>query len=126
MYGARDFVTEDIGDIIDECFNEIFQQPRDAPEVLAAQRIGPHTDGRTRPIKVTLPCSESVKYVISRTNKLKKARDSPSKIYLAPDRNKEERNAYHQLVVEMKKLTAEKPAMHHLIRNRKVISVKKT
>ena len=29
VYGARDFVTEDIGDIIDE----IFQQPRDAPEL---------------------------------------------------------------------------------------------
>ena len=126
IYGEPDAVTEDIESKVHTIFDGIFLHPR--PQVLATSRIGTYKSlEEARPIKVTLGSSEAVKNVLSRSRRLKLSRkEELNKIYLASDRNKEERAIHHKLVLEMKKLIVEQPNKHHCVRNCKVVSVDKT
>ena len=126
VYGVPDSAEEDIVGKMSGMFNEICQLPGEVPHLFAVQRIGNYKDEVIRPIKVTLHSNESVKYVLNKAKKLKDAGEYYSKIYLAPDRNKEERTAHNKLVVEMKRLIVEQPDMYHLIRNGKVISMNRS
>ena len=61
IYGAYDWVTEDLCPVVDGVFDKIGLWP--PPEILAASRIGVYKDDAAvpRPIKVTLASSKAVK-----------------------------------------------------------------
>ena len=46
-------------------------------------------------------------------------------VYLAPDRNREERLKHKSLVTDMKQLIISEPSKHHFIRGGAIISVKR-
>ena len=66
IYGAYDWVTEDLGPVVDGVFDKIGLWP--PPDILAASRIGVYKDDAAlpRPIKVTLASSEAVKNALSK------------------------------------------------------------
>ena len=128
IYGAKDWVTEDLSATVDEVFDNILLHP--APEILAARRIGTYNADtksiKPRPIKVTLASSGTVENVLSNARKLSHSSDERiKKIFLAPDRSKEERLTHKKLVTEIKRLIDTEPLKHHFVRNGRIISVDK-
>ena len=108
LYGAKDIegehkTNEELTEIVTELFCCLNEHPK--PQILSVNRLGTwdKNPSATRPIKVTLASSEEVKRLLRSSHKLKSAGDTKH-LYLAPDRNREERIAYKNLVVEMKQL----------------------
>ena len=81
--------------------------------MLSSRRLGMFKKDSSRLIKVTLASTDSMKQVLSEATTLKTVRDDRAewrKIYLAPDRNREERLTHEKLVAEMKQLLNRKRA----------------
>ena len=87
-------------------------------------RIGNKMANKTRPIKVVMRSAEDVQSVLKNAGKLK-SDHLYGRVYVAPDRTKEERLAHSKLVNEMKELIKSNPSKHYIIRGGKVIMVDK-
>ena len=133
VYGAEDDdETENLFQFGSYLMTELgVLNPR--PEILAASRIGSSKAGsedKRRPIKLTFANSEVVRRVMKLSHRLKDADEADgdkywSNMYLAPDRDKEERATHHKLVVELKQRITEDPTRYHFIRAGKVNSADK-
>jgi hypothetical protein len=69
-----------------------------------------------------------VKHVLSKAKLLKTLGDDFKQwrnVYLAPDRNREERLVHKKLVAEMKQRITTEPNKHHFIRGGVIISVER-
>ena len=113
--------------VADEVINEIWQS-HDAPSIVAANPIGAKKldNGRPRPIKVTLRCSESVRMVLERAYKLKKSQTTYYHTwYITPDRNREEQAAHKKLVAQLREKITADSTKYHYIKDGRVLSVDK-
>ena len=124
LYGAEDEDedNEDLTEIVSEVFGALNEYPK--PQILSVSRLGKWDSSAPRPMKVTLASSEEVKRLLRSSHKLKTQKDAKH-LYLAPDRNREERLAYKKLVVQMKERIQTEPNKYHYIRDYKVMSVDK-
>jgi hypothetical protein len=98
-------------------------------QVLSSRRLGMFKKDSCRPIKVTLASTDSVKQVLSKARTLKTVQDDRAewrKIYIAPNRIREERLTHKKLVAEMKQLIVNEPSKHHFIRAGAIISVQRS
>ena len=113
--------------VAQEVINEIWQY-HDAPSIVAANPIGAKQldNGRPRPIKVTLRCSESVRMVLERAYKLKKSQTTYHHTwYITPDRNREEQAAHKKLVAQLREKITADSTKYHYIKDGRVLSVDK-
>ena len=126
VYGAKEQKGEHTPEIVDDLLLALNEENKH--QVLGSLRLGtikPNSES-VRPIKVTLGSADSVKEILSKAKTLKKLDGSYavfSNVYLAPDRNLEERTEHRKLVTEMKTLITKDPSKHHFIRNGRIISV---
>ena len=126
IYGAKEEKAEHTPDLVDDLLLAINEENKH--QVLGSLRIGTikKDSDSVRPIKVTLGSADSVKEILSKAKTLKTLYGSYaifSKMYLAPDRSREERIEHRKLVEEMKLLISKEPSKHHCIRNGKIVSV---
>jgi hypothetical protein len=128
IYGAKDNDgelenNEELNEVVSDVFCLLNEHPK--PQILSVNRLGKwdKNPSVTRPIKVTLASSEEVKRLLRSSHRLKS--EGSGHLYLAPDRSREERLVYKNLVAEVKKLIQDQPNKYHYIRDYKVISVDK-
>ena len=128
IYGAKEERSEHTPEYVEDLLLALNEEKKH--QVLGSLRLGnikPNSESvRPRPIKVTLGSADSVKEILSKAKNLKKLFGSYaifSNVYLAPDRNREERAERRKLVAEMKDLISKEPSKHHFIRNGKIVSV---
>ena len=126
IYGAKEGKGEHTPEIVEDLLLAMNEEKKH--QVLGSLRLGTiKKDSESfRPIKVTLGSADSVKEILSKAKTLKKLYGSYemfSKMYLAPDRSREERIEHKKLVEEMKLLISKEPSKHHYIRNGKIVSV---
>ncbi len=110
-------------DVISDVMGIIYED-KYTPQVLGFSRIGIRKSGVVRPLKVTLTSRDAVLQVLSNAKKLK-SNSSYKDVYLAPDRNYEERTAHRKLVTEMKQLVSKDSSKHYYIRGSKIMTVDK-
>ena len=122
IFGLPDEEEENLNDKVSELCEVLGEKPR-----VDATRLGKMcvNNEKKRPIKVVMSSSAAVNQILSKARKLRSVAKFEN-VYLTPDRTEDDRNKHRELVREMKKLSAEKPAMKHFIRDGKVISVEKT
>ena len=72
-------------------------------------RVGKREEGKTRPIRVECKTRSDVQFLLSNARKLKKT-EKFCKVYLAPDRTREQKVAHNKLVNEMKEKIAADPS----------------
>ena len=121
IYGAPERGDQDNPAVEAELvFEQTISKPY--PHILTSYRIGTRQSDKTRPIKVRLLNTHCVQQVLRNGYKLR-ANEEFKDIYLAPDRNKEERLAHSQLVAEMRRLIAEDSSKRYVIRNNRVVCV---
>ena len=113
--------TQALNENVTDLFAAIGEKPR-----VEANRVGKiNADGkRARAVKVTLSSSATVHQLLAKARKLK-ANEVYSKVFICPDLSQEERTERRQLVLERKRLEADKPTMRHFIRDGSVQSVEK-
>ena len=127
IYGAEETQGEELLDVISDVYIGLNECPKH-DQIISVMRLGKLNNESTsasRPIKVTLNNSEEVKRLLSISRKLKQSSGCKN-LYIAPDRNLEERQAHKKLVVEMKKLINSQPDKYHYIKDNKVMSVDKS
>ena len=116
--------TEDVISTMDKVFKELqYEQPY--PEIEDSYRLGLRKPGVRRPVKVTLRSTELVQYLLRRAHLLRKNEGNLSKVYLAPDRSKTERETHQKLVAEMKEMIRQDSSKHYVIRDDKVKCIDK-
>ena len=93
--------------------------------VVDSYRIGNKEAGKTRPIRLECKSRNDARILLSNARNLKDS-DEFSKVYLAPDRNREERTAHNKLVKQMKDMITADPGKYFYIRDKKICSVVKT
>ena len=85
------------------------------PHVASVVRLGAETT------KVVLKNTEVAKRILQNAKQLKKC-DKRKRVYLAPDRTREERDEHTKLVIQMKQMIKKDPGKYFFIRNKKVCS----
>ena len=126
VYGAQDSDKEHTTDKVEVLLIALDEEEKH--QVLSTRRLGAFKEGSCRPIKVTLASADSVKQVLSKAKTLKTIDEQYKEwrnVYLAPDRNREERIRHKKLVSKMKQLIITEPTKHHFIRNGSIISVQR-
>ena len=118
-HGAKEDKGEHTPEIAEDLLLAMNEEKKH--QVLRSLRLGTikKDSDSVRPIKVTLGSAESVKEILSKAKTLKTLYGSYavfSKMYLAPDRSREER-MHRKLVKAMKLLISKEPNKHHCIRN---------
>ena len=128
IYGAKEERSEHTPEYVEDLLLALNEEKKH--QVLGSLRLGNIKTNsesvRRRPIKVTLGSADSVKEILSKAKTLKRLIGSYeifSNVYLAPDRNREERAERRKLVAEMITFISKEPSKHHFIRNGKIISV---
>ena len=84
-------------------------------------RVGAAARGKVRPVRMALPSHENVIVFLRKAKELKE-KEGCRKIFLSPDRNREERDQRRKLVDELKKKRSEDPGRTHVIKNNAVLS----
>ena len=126
IYGSQDNENDYPSDTVDGLFMTLDEEEKH--QVLSTRRLGAFKKESCRPIKVTLASSDSVKQVLSKAKLLKTLGDNFKQwrnVYLAPDRNREERLVHKKLVAEMKQRITTEANKHHFIRGGVIISVER-
>ena len=83
--------------------------------MLSCFRLGLKREGTTRPIPVSLASAASVQQLLDRAKELRDW-DKYGKVFLGPDRSKEERVSRKGLVEKLKKLRVDEPGKSFVIR----------
>lgn len=122
VFGLSELDEEQISERIGDVFLQLGEKPR-----LEASRLGRKDGSRSgacRPVKVTLASSTQVRQILMKAKQLRQV-DRLKSVYISPDRSVEERAVQKQLILDLKKRTAEQPDLRHFIRGGRVCSVEK-
>ncbi|KAL5269477.1 hypothetical protein ACHWQZ_G003086 [Mnemiopsis leidyi] len=121
VFGLPKQNSEGLNATIKKIFTEIGKRPR-----IGACRLGKKIPANSaRPIKVTARSSTVVAQILSKAKQLKNV-EAYRKVYLSPDRSSQQRLKQKQLVIELKRLSVEKPGQKHFICGGRINSVDKT
>lgn len=99
---------------------EVCERVGEKPRVLACSRIGLKREGTTRPILVSLASAASVQQLLYRAKELRDW-DKYGRVFLGPDRSKEEQVHRKGLVEKLKKRRADEPGKSFVIRGDTVV-----
>jgi hypothetical protein len=113
IYGLK----EEEGEELKKKVSAVLGQLDEKPHMSACSRVG--KEGSDKPVKITLRSSAAVRQILAKSGRLSKV-DGLKKIYLSPDRSREEREIYRKLTQDMKQQMKDKPERYYFIRNRKV------
>jgi hypothetical protein len=91
------------------------------PRVRTFRRLGKATPHKTRPVKVCFDSQEDAQTTISHARNLKTS-EKHKAIFLAPDRNPQERAERRELVRKLVKRREEQPERFHFIHKGKICS----
>ena len=118
VFGLRemDESVEDTEKLVDEICEQIGEKPR----VITSTRVGPKREGATRPILVSLESAASVQQLLYRARELK-GWEKYGKVFMGPDRSKDERVARKELVQELKRKREGEPGKRFVIRSNEVV-----
>ena len=118
IYGVKEEENSEPDVIVSKIFAEIGEKPL----VNDCVRVGKkNSDGRPRPIKVTLRSCAAV-INIQRKAKNLKNRPATKQVFIAPDRTREEREERKKLVVILKEKIRRDPSKYHFIAENEVRS----
>lgn len=118
LFGLRENSDESLEATVSDIFEEIGEKPR----LVHVARVGKRDDGVSRPVLVTLGNSATAKQVLHQASGLKGCEKWGGRIYIGPDRTREERKTRKELVIELKKRKKENPNQKHTIRGESVVS----
>ena len=104
---------------------EVFQELDEKPRIVEAERLGRPSEEKVRPVKVTLSASSAVRGLVGKGYRLAKS-SRFRKVYLSPDRTKDERNRRKGLVEDLKQKKKSEPGLYHRIMDGSVVSSKRT
>ena len=121
FYGLPEEESEEIGSVLAGVFESMSITP---PKAIDGYRIGRKQEGKVRPIRLECKIRSDVDYALLHSKRLRNS-DKHSRVYLAPDRTKEQREQHSSLVKKMRDLMNSEPTKHHFIRNDRVCSVDK-
>ena len=96
----------------------------DKPSVSDCYRVGEVKEGAERPIKVLLNSSETAARVL-RNARVLRGSTRFKKVYVSPDRSREEREQRRTLVAQIKEKISSEPGQYHYIKNGTVCSREK-
>ena len=99
---------------------EVCEQLGEKPRVLSCSRIGLKREGATRPILVNLATATSAQQLLYRAKGLRDW-EKYGKVYIGPDRTREERVDRKGLVEKLKKRREEEPGKSFIIKGNDVI-----
>ena len=118
VFGLRE--NNESGERTEDLVAEVCEQVGEKPRVLACSRIGVKRDGATRPILVCLASAASAQQLLYRAKGLKDW-EKYGRVFVGPDRTREERVVRKGLVEELKKLREKEPGKSYIIRKNDVI-----
>ena len=109
VFGLAEETSEDLHNKVTALFNDVDEKPN-----FEAVRIGEISEGKSRPVKISLRNSETVRQILLKAKNLRNSKVH-RKVYVTPDRSPEERVKHRKLVEEMKQKASENPDMHYYI-----------
>ena len=118
-------VDEKQGESLDTKVKEILAEIDEKPRVQDVCRLGQVSEGKCRPIKLSLSSPDHVSEVLRKAKRLRDV-DGYKSIYLCPDRSVEERKAFRKLLDELKAKRNTDPGGVFVIRNNKIAKVLKS
>ena len=119
IYGLPEIVGEDIGTVVDEVYQSM--NVPSPSSTIDCYRVGKKHEEKIRPIRLECHNRGDVEFALIHSKRLRVS-EKHSRVYLAPDRSKEQRQEHSLLVKKMKDLINTDPAKHYFIRNNKVCS----
>ena len=119
IYGLPGVDNENLGTAVDEIFKSMSVPPPRAS--IDCYRIGKKQAGKTRPIRLECQNHGDVDFALVHSRRLKNSARH-SRVYLGPDRSKEQRLEHSLLVKQMKELISKDASKHYFIRNNRVCS----
>ena len=121
VYGIIEEKKENLAQRIQDVFQEIGLKPK-----MEVSRVGKADEQKTkRPVKVTLSCPSFVQQVLSQAKRLKDS-ERYSKVFIRPDRSKEERAQNKLLVDELMERRKNEPDKRHYIKSGTLHSAEKS
>ena len=87
-------------------------------------RIGKEEAGKTRPVRIEFPDADVARLLLGNAHRLKKT-GSYSRVYVAPDRTKEQRSEHSKLVKKLKDMITADPSKHYYIKNGQICKTDK-
>lgn len=115
IHGLREEPDEKLADKVLSVFQCLGEKPR-----IEAHRIGgvkaATGSAVTRPVKVTFTNSSSARLILSKSKNLRKHQDYIS-VFVNPDRTREERLQFKELLLKLRALKSNQPKLKHFIRN---------
>ena len=119
IYGLPEVENEEIAIAVDEMF---MSMNLSTPKVtFDCYRVGKKQEGKTRPIRLECQNRGDVDFALVHSRRLKNSARH-SRVYLGPDRSKEQRLEHSLLVKQMKELIKKDATKHYYIRNNRVLS----
>ena len=114
VFGLAEEADERVCDKISSLFQDIGEKPR-----IDACRLGKGSQGKPRPVKVTLSCGAVVNQILAKARNLRKTEQHKS-VFMSPDRSPEQRAIHRDLVMELKAKNQEDTTKRHYIRGGKI------
>ena len=114
-------ISEDESQSLDEKINLVFADIDEKPR-FEAVRLGTKKKNIIRPVKVSLSSSTLVQQILRKSRGLSRSTNHKT-VFVAPDRNAEERAKQRTLVSKLKKKKLDEPNNRHFIRGGTIVSV---
>ena len=114
-------LAEEKNQDLEQQIAEVFQHVDEKPRIVEAERLGRPAEEKIRPVKVTLSSSSAVTAIIRQGYRLCKT-PKFQRVYLAPDRTKDERIKRRDLVMRFKEKKKLEPGLQHRIKDGDIIS----
>ena len=106
----------------EELLSELWSELEKKPVVKSTQRFGTYTEGRTRPLKISLSSRDMQLNVLRKKASLR-ASEKFSRVYISPDLTPEERKIRGGLVRKLKEMKEQNPAKNYRIQRGEVVEV---
>lgn len=119
VFGLEESDSVELHGRVLELFAELGQKPQ-----FEECRIGKSKPGTARPVKVKFRSGAAVADILRKSSGLRTTVKF-QRVFVCPDRSKEEQGEQRKLVAELKKKIAEQPGKSHFIRDGKIESKEK-
>ena len=120
IYGMVESQQENVLENVKTILSEIDKKPA----ITECRRVGTQKTGAIRLVKFAVSSVDHAIQVMRNAGKLH-TKEGYGSVYICPDRSLEERRAYKKLVEEVKQERTTEPDNVHIIKNRKIVSLKR-
>ena len=122
VFGLPEEADEQLCEKVSSIFQEIGEKTR-----VEANRLGKEnrsSQGKVRPVKVTLSSSATVYQILAKARSLRHS-DKHKSVFISPDRSPEQRLKHRELVQELKTKSKNEPNKKHFIKSGTICSAAK-